>query len=177
MLSQLPVQADPRRLCEQGKTFAGSVALRKLPRLTPLLASSEGEAAFTLEFGQDRERRARIRGHVQAPLPLLCQRCLQQMVLQVDAKFQLSPVDGPREAEMLPAEYDPLMLDEPLLQLLDLIEDELILAIPPAPRHAAAECPAPLGKRKEAEEVASDQGQVESPFAMLAKLKRDNTDE
>jgi len=177
MLSQLPVQADPRRLCEQGKTFAGSVALRKMSRLTPLLASSEGEAAFTLEFGQDQERRARIRGHVQACLPLLCQRCLQQMMLRVDAKFQLSPVSGPREAEMLPAEYDPLMLEEQLLQMLDLVEDELILAIPPAPRHPQDECPAAPGDRETPEPVAHDEGEAESPFAMLAKLKRDNNDE
>ena len=149
----------------------------KMPRLTPLLASSEGEAAFTLEFDQDGEQRARIRGHVQAPLSLVCQRCLEQMVLQVDAKFQLSPVAGPREAEMLPAEYDPLMLDEPLLHLLDLVEDELILAIPPAPRHPRAECPATLDGSEEPAAVAEDQALADNPFAMLAKLKRDNTDE
>ena len=151
--------------------------MRKMPRLTPLLASSEGEAAFTLEFDRDQERRARVRGHVQAALPLLCQRCLQQMLLQVDAKFQLSPVSGPREAEMLPAEYDPLMLDEQSLHMLDLIEDELILAIPPAPRHPLTECPATLGDRKTPEPVAQDEGEAKGPFAMLAKLKRDNNDE
>jgi len=177
MLSQLPVQADPRRLCEQGKSFAGKVALRELARLTPLLASDEGEAAFTLEFDQDREKRPRIRGHVQATLSLVCQRCLGDMALQVDAGFQLTPVSGPREAEMLPDDYDPLMLDEPLLRLLDLVEDELILAIPPAPRHSGLACGASHSGQEQAEPVEGTPPRADSPFAMLAKLKRDNNDE
>ncbi len=176
MLSQLPEQADPRRLCEQGKAFAGSVALRDLPRLTPLLTSVEGEAAFTLEFGKDEEKRLRVRGQVTADLPVQCQRCMQEMRLAVKTAFQLSPVSGPMEAENLPLDYDPLMLDGALLHPLDLIEDELILAIPPAPRHPEAECAVKLADYQREPETEAPKAAKVNPFAVLAELKRDNNE-
>ncbi|RMG36482.1 MAG: hypothetical protein D6720_05050 [Gammaproteobacteria bacterium] len=173
MLPQLPEQADPRRLCEQGKRFEGRVALNKLTRLAPLLTSSEGEAAFQLAFDQDEQGRLRIRGHVVADLQLRCQRCMESMRLPVDMAFVLSPVSGMREAEMLPEPYDPLLLEERLLHPMDLVEDELILAIPPAPRHAATECAVDLEQYRGAPE-AVESAQRENPFAALKQLKRDH---
>jgi len=177
MLSQLPEQADPRRLCEQGKGFKGSIALRDFPRLAPLLTSDEGEAAFTLEFDQDAERRLRIRGHVTASLVVCCQRCLNDMTLDVDVRFQLSPVSGPQEAEQLPEDYDPLLLEERLLHPADLIEDELILAVPSAPRHPEAQCRVNLADFKvEQVAVEDEEPAKDNPFAVLANLKRDTED-
>jgi uncharacterized protein len=176
MLSQLQEQADPRRLCEQGKVYAGSVALRDLPRLAPLLTSQEGEAAFTLEFDRDEERRPRIRGEVTASLSLLCQRCMQDMQLPVQVSFCLTPVSGPVEAESLPDEYDPLMLEDALLHPMDLVEDELILAIPPAPRHPEAECAVKLADYRPEPEAQEPEAAKENPFAVLAELKRDNNE-
>lgn len=173
MLSQLPEQADPRRLCEQGKSYEGRVALQGFARLAPLLTSNEGEAAFTLRFDQDDEGRARIRGHVKADLQVRCQRCMDSMWLNVDMNFLLSPVSGPQEAEMLPAEYDPLLLDEQLLHPVDLIEDELILAIPPAPRHPEAECAVNLADYRQGDSLKqAAEPKRENPFAALQQLKR-----
>jgi len=176
MLSQLPEQADPRRLCEQGKAYEGSVALRDLPRLTPLLTSLEGEAAFALEFDRDEEKRLRIRGKVTADLGLLCQRCMLSMQLPVQAAFCLSPVSGPVEAEGLPDEYDPLMLEAAAMRPLDLIEDELILAIPPAPRHSEAECAVKLADFRMQPEGQEPEAAEDNPFAVLAELKHDNNE-
>lgn len=173
MLPQLPEQADPRRLCEQGKRFEGRVALNSLDRLVPLLTSSEGEAAFQLIFDRDEHNRSRIRGHVTAELQLRCQRCMQSMRLPVDVDFTLSPVKGLGEAEALPEEYDPLLLEERLLHPMDLVEDELILAIPPAPRHVVAECAVDLNEYRDTSE-AVEPAQREHPFAALKQLKRDS---
>lgn len=177
MLSQLPEQADPQRLCEQGKHFEGSIALRDFPRLVPLLTSDEGEAAFTLEFDRDGEGRLRIRGQVRARLTLCCQRCLQDMSLAVDAQFLLSPVHGPQEAEMLPEEYDPLLLEQRLVRPADLVEDELILAVPAAPRHPEAQCGIDLADFRVGQDQAmGDEPARKNPFAVLADLKRDTED-
>lgn len=173
MLPQLPEQADPRRLCAQGKRFEGRVALNSLDRLAPLLTSGEGEAAFQLVFDQDEHKRSRIRGHVTAELQLRCQRCMQSMRLPVDVDFALSPVEGLREAEALPEQYEPLLLEERLLHPMDLVEDELILAIPPVPRHEATECGVDLNAYRDTAQTV-EPVQRESPFAALKQLKRDN---
>lgn len=181
MLSLVPEKADPHRLCEQGKTFEGAVPLGRLLRLTPLLASEQGEAAFVLAFDKDAEKRYRVQGHVRATLQLVCQRCVGHMSLEVDSSFSLALVGGPQEAEQLPEEYEPLMPEEETIRLLDLVEDELILAIPPAPRHSMDECPVKLDsvnqEQIESAAPAEEPEEKENPFAVLAALKRNNEHE
>ena len=176
MLSLLPDIADPLRLCALGKAYEGRVDLAEMPRLAPLLTSSEGEAAFALVFETDSERRPVVDVSVRATLALRCQRCMQRMDLYVESHSRLAVVFGPEEAEHLPDALDPLLLDEPRLVLRSLVEDELILSVPPAPRHAPDDCRVKLDEvnsAAEAAEPADEQLAQANPFAVLAKLKSD----
>lgn len=174
MLSRMPDLADPRRLCGQGKAFEGRIALLDFQRLTPLLASNDGEAAFTLGFDKDADGRCRIRGTVSAVLHLVCQRCLMPMAFPVDTRFQLAVVSGPAEAEQLPDDYDPLLLEADQVPLKDLIEDELLLATPDAPRHDDDVCPVQLDRlNQRAKDFQRATDDRENPFAVLAGLVRD----
>jgi uncharacterized protein len=175
MSSRLPDLSDPRLLCDQGKSFEGRISLGSLPRLAPLLASSEGEAVFVLEFDRDEERRARVRGTVKAVLMLECQRCLEPMEFPVDADMLLAVVSGPEEAGRLPDEYDPLLVEEGRMPLMDIIEDELVLAIPPAPRHEPDVCGVELPGSEAEPEAEQDATEQENPFAaaLAAALETD----
>jgi uncharacterized protein len=176
MLSLLPDYADPRRLCALGKAYQGSVPLAQMPRLTPLLTSSEGEAAFTLAFDVDDSRRPVIRVSVRAEIRLECQRCLGTLVLPVASTTTLAVVSGPEEAERLPDDLDPLLVENDKITMRTLIEDELILAVPTAPAHAADVCPVKLadvnaaGAGAEADHAAAE----DNPFAALADWKGDD---
>ena len=175
MLSLLPDYADPWRLCALGKAYEGAVLLADLPRLAPLLTSTEGEAAFVLAFGTDSDGRPTVRVRVRASLALQCQRCLGSMQHAVDAQTTLAVVSGQEEAERLPDEVDPLLVEEPRLALRSIIEDELILAIPPAPVHEHADCGVDLGTVN-AEDAARSGTQAEvseNPFAALADWNSD----
>ncbi|MDJ0739025.1 MAG: YceD family protein [Gammaproteobacteria bacterium] len=175
MLSLLPDFADPVRLCALGKAYDGEVALADLPRLAPLLTSPEGQAAFVLAFDMDAERRPVVAVDVKARLALRCQRCLQTMYLDVDASSRLAVVSGPVEAERLPDELDPLLVENDRLELRSLIEDELILAVPPAPMHPPEACDARLNTWNDsiADDAIKSADAKENPFAALAKLKSD----
>ncbi|MES9858009.1 MAG: YceD family protein [Sedimenticola sp.] len=175
MSSRLPDFVDPWRLANLGNQLSGSVGLGKLLRLADALVSAEGEAQFTLEFYRDEKRRARIKGDTQAQLVLECQRCLEQMTLPVDAEIDLAVIEVPDEAELLPVECDPVMVEEGRIRLLDVIEDELLLAIPQVPMHPLGTCPVELERlfsdgdfKDEQEESATDEA---NPFAALAGLK------
>ena len=175
MLSLLPDYADPLRLCALGKVYEGTVALSGMTRLAPLLASTEGEAAFVLAFDTDEERRPVVGVEVRARLGVICQRCMQPMFVDIEASTLLSVVTGPDEAERLPPELDPLLLEADRLELRSLLEDELILAVPAAPMHAEVECAVSLDDLNSAPETeieAVDDAE-ESPFAILASLKSD----
>ena len=175
MLSLLPDYADPLRLCSLGKAYEGAIPLADLHRLAPLLTSTEGEAAFVLAFGKDAEFGPTVRVRVRASLALVCQRCLGAMLQEVDSESRLVVVSGPDEAEQLPDDVDPLLIENARLELRSLIEDELILAIPPAPRHRPEDCSVKLGDVNaghEPEPPVEDDGR-RRPFAALADWKSD----
>lgn len=179
MLSLLPDFADPLRLCALGKAYEGVIPLADLPRLAPLLTSTKGEAAFVLEFDRDAARRATVRVNVKATLALQCQRCLDTMTLPVNGESRLVVVDGSAEAERLPEDVDPLLVDDEKLVLRSLIEDELILAIPPAPMHSSDACATKLQQINAAgdELTAGDALSKAHPFASLASLRSDDNEQ
>lgn len=175
MLQRIPDRVDPWRLAERGETLEGRIKLDSLPRLAPLLADANGEAAFVLVFGRDGRRRLVITLSVTADLNLECQRCLHDMVQKVDSTTRLTPVSGLLEAEQLPEALDPLMMREgDTLDIAALIEDELMLDIPSSPRHEEQHC----YRQADVEEhgLTEDKPKEENPFAILASLKPGKND-
>lgn len=175
MSQRIPDRVDPWRLVEQGETLEGQLKLDSLPRLAPLLANANGEAAFVLAFGRDERRRLVMELGVVAELILECQRCLGDMVQKVESKTCLAPVSGLLEAEQLPQELDPLLLGEgEYLDIAALIEDELMLGIPSSPRHQKQNC----NRQADVEEqrLTEDKPKEENPFAILASLKAGKND-
>lgn len=173
MSHRFPEYLDPWQACGKEREFAGTYRLADLDRLTPLLASVEGEAAFALRFGHDDERRPTVTGHVDANLSLICQRCLQPMDLAVHSVVALSPVQGLEESTRLPELLDPLLVENHRVCLRDLVEDELIMALPSIPRHAASECRAAEDGNGGNETNGED---ADNPFAVLAALKSSGND-
>jgi uncharacterized protein len=153
-----------------------------MARLSALLYRGEDDASlggksawYRLEFGHDGDGRGVISGAVTADLPLLCQRCFEVYPLKVETPISLALVAGLDEAKALPERYDPLLVEDRLIRPADLIEDELILAIPAIPRHAEGLCQRPALPVAEGEQGAS-QSDVEAggrrrPFAVLASLR------
>lgn len=107
-----------------------------------------------------------LRLQVQAKLWLTCQRCLQPMreALAVDRRIRF--VRGEAAAEALDAEceHDVLALTR-TLDLRELVEDEMLLALPLVPRHAT--CPQPLVWTP----APTEEPDTRSPFAGLDELR------
>lgn len=103
---------------------------------------------------------------------LTCQRCLKAMQEQVSfARWFRFVQDEAAAAEIdAEAEEDVLVLSRSF-DILELIEDELLLALPLVPRHQ--QCPEPLAAAIGQDATA---GEVETerphPFAALAALKK-----
>ena len=98
---------------------------------------------------------------------LECQRCLQPMAVSLAVERSFLFVHGEDAAAQLDAdsEDDVLALTRSL-DLRELVEDELLLAMPIVPRHDV--CPLPLPVRP-GDALAADKP---NPFAALAVLKR-----
>ena len=214
MKDQLPRTIDPIRLAVKNKQLAGQITLGRLGRIKSILAanaaviddgcresdSSSNESNdennvadvsnadvivdFQLDFGVDRLGIRNIRGRITAPLNLVCQRCLKRMSFNLDARVMLGLVLSQEQAEQLPAKYEPLLIEAEEVSFLDIIEDEMILAIPDTPMHDAATCDSGAvhehyNANNAVEEQGSEDGNQlkrENPFAVLAKLKSKDKD-
>ncbi len=155
--------------------FQGEAGLSQMPRLAASVAGVDGPASYRLEFSHDDGGRAIVRGRVALAMRLICQRCLDDVRVEVDAPIELALVRGDREASELPDELDPLPVGDGLLRPLELVEDELLLAIPLIPMHEPGHCP---GENRSWVEPAADDatGPGDSAFAVLASLKRPRPD-
>lgn len=170
MSSHLPEFVDPWRAADLGKSFSGRVAIADLPRLVEIAMSPKGEVELALTFSRDGKKRACVQGFVRATLTLECQRCLGAMDFPVEAELNLAMVESPAEAERLPETYDPMMIEEPRIRLLDIVEDELLLSIPQIPKHPSDHCNTSY-VAPEPQLLETDVAERENPFAVLAELK------
>lgn len=107
----------------------------------------------------------------EAVVPLTCQRCLAPVdeVLAVDRWFRFVADEAQAEREDEDAEEDVLALD-PAFDLVALVEDELLMAMPLVPRHTV--CPGEV--RLEHADADFEQAQADkpNPFQALAGLRR-----
>jgi uncharacterized protein len=52
----------------------------------------------------------------------------------------MAVVEGLDEARRLPEEIEPVLIDDGRLRPLELVEDEILLALPQVPMHGADDC-------------------------------------
>ncbi len=111
---------------------------------------------------------------VQARVWLTCQRCLQPMTVPLALDQRLRFVQGESQAEALDAESeDDVLALSRWMDLRELAEDELLLALPLVPRHETCPLPLPVAIGLESDDAdAPDQGfDKPNPFAALRALK------
>jgi uncharacterized protein len=103
-------------------------------------------------------------------LPMQCQRCMGpvQLAVKANAAFRFVSDEATAEAEDDESEEDLLVL-EPELNVLELIEDELIMSAPIVPKHEKCPSLVPMSAVDEAFEEALVARP--NPFAALAQLK------
>lgn len=169
-----PERLDVRAFADAAAALAGARPAAQLPRLAASVLATDSPAP-AVEWRAAGELRPVTGGppevwlHLRAStrVTLQCQRCLQPMpqALDVDRWFRFA-ADEDEAARLDEESDDDVLVESRRFDLFELIEDELILALPIVPRHDA--CPAPLAAPAEpaAEEARPN------PFAALAALRR-----
>ncbi len=155
------------------RSFDGRLPLAAMARLRDLLTDDQGEVRFSLDFGQDAFQMPFVELRIDAELPLTCQRSLQRFLLPVAMVQRLGLIRESSETieadeAALPQGYEALpVADDGELRPADLVEDELILAVPLIPVKPGSE---------EVERdwpVQPEELERVNPFAALAGLKKE----
>lgn len=171
MLDRLPDFIDPIVFADRQRQLTGEIAINKLSRVGDVLCDDSGTIKVDLSFFK-KGRLAVIRGAVTAILQLECQSCLEAIDWPLDIEINLAVVNSLEQADLLAGEYEPLLLEEEKISLNQLIEDEILLALPDFPRHQQ-NC-LNHQKAKVSDDIKNNdktQPNANNPFSVLAQLK------
>ena len=172
-----PLRLDVAAFAKEAGELHGRWPLQQFDRVTD---ASTRDTPVTEELAwRVRGERRTLRGgepqtwlHLSAlgEVPLQCQRCLRPVVIEVQVERSFLFVHGEDAAAQIDNDIEEDVL--PITRALDLrelIEDEVLLALPIVPRHEA--CPIPLV----ADPAEAPADGAPNPFAVLAALKPGGT--
>lgn len=179
---------DPRVLdvaafCRNSGELGGELALASLPRLASSLVQGDDAAPVPPLAWRARgvlrpagvgEPQPWIELEARAPARLQCQRCLQPVDVALEVARPIRFVEGEDEAARLDEEgEDDVLALTHRLDLLGLLEDELILALPLVPRHERCPVPLPAAPMQDAGSGGDASAEERpNPFAALARLRK-----
>jgi len=171
-----PCRLDVEGLAKEAAVLEGEWPLTELERLADAAHPDAQPLAGDLVAWRAEGESRPVRGgapqtwlHLRANtrISLVCQRCLGPVETPLAPQRSFLFVAGEEQAAQLDADTDDDVLAlTRALDLRELIEDELLLALPLVPRHELCPQPLPMDHGDEPEEAR------ENPFAALAALKR-----
>ena len=170
MSDRMPEYVDPIQLADKQGVVKGHAAINSLGRLAEFLASDAGAVDIALNFRRQ-GRLVLIEGRLECVLQLICQSCLEAIECPVNHAVKLGVVTSIEQADRLPADYEPLLLDGEKVLVKEIVEDELLLLLPAFPKHQRA-CSMPTITENN-NDAAKLSGKLvrENPFSILANLK------
>ncbi len=160
--SRLKRISDAFVFAREGRVLEGTLSVAALERLHDLLTEVVGEVSFRLQGSKGKNGECMLRLEVSGVVPLICQRCLGAVPhnLDVDSLLELVPEGVDMSQDELEDDTRDFLPVARELDVSELVEDEILLALPIAPRHEKCGLPG-----------TADAGERIHPFAKLAGLK------
>lgn len=156
----------PERIAARPTVLKGTFAPADLERLLDSLADERGELRYEVSAALDKQRRKVVSCIIEGFVFLMCQKSLEAFRHEISVRERLILVDDEAGLPAIEEEgegEDYVVAGEPL-DIRDLVEDAVLLALPMVPRKPGLEegDPGP----------ADGGGERQSPFAALASLRK-----
>ncbi|HET7597144.1 MAG TPA: YceD family protein [Burkholderiales bacterium] len=157
---------DSLEFARASQELRGSIPVARLGRLEDCLSDTSGSIAYAVRGGRDEERRPILQLDITGELRLQCQRCLGPLEypLQVSNTLLLVRPGEDLSAHAEDPEAPDCIEASPALDVAALVEDEILLSLPFAPRHGENTCRSVFGSE-------ASGAQRPPAFARLAELK------
>ncbi len=164
---------DSLDFARNGRELRGEIPVSEMPRLQDILAASEachepgrmGKIGYVVRGFQDKDGKPKLEVALDGMCQLRCQRCLNALAYPVKLVSRLLLVQE-GELDESSVEQDDLdsILADGHQDILALLEEEILLSLPFAPKHPSGACQPVAG--------GLDWSEPErKPFAVLAGLK------
>ena len=159
---------DIDRLADGEADVDFAVPLAELPRLRSQIASVEGLVRGRVHF--TRESGFVVAGlSMSGAATMACQRCLGPMTEPVNNTVRMALITAEADAGRVPEHLEPVLAAGGRVAIGELVEEELLLALPIVPLHAeASDCVVP--EDAPAVKVEAPEPTTQKPFAQLDQL-------
>lgn len=136
---------DGFEFARSGSKLGGRRPVGDFPRVRENLLTADGTLEYEIEGLPQVQGRPALRVQVRGALALQCQRCLGRLDHEVRSESLLLLYGDEAELAALPVEVDgpERIVARKEMPVVELLEDEVLLAVPYAPRHA--ECKSRAG--------------------------------
>jgi uncharacterized protein len=148
-----------------------SVPVGVFPRLAETLLDKAEKVQVDIRVSRSSSGIPLVEGRLDGRFHRQCQRCLEPVDIEIEAELRLAVTDQD-SGHLLPAGFEPWQSDETDVVLKDLVEDELLLALPMAARHPDESQCRGLARRP-GHEAPEEAPRRHNPFAVLKDLKQD----
>lgn len=159
-------EIDAFEFCRTNSSREGVTPVAEMTRLGKECADPSGEVSWKVEGGSSKQGYPQMRLTVAGNVQLVCQRCLTPFGYKIDSSTVLmlgkDDADADEIEEIIDDESIDVIVGTHSMNLMDLVEDEALLALPQDPKHEA--CP-------DTSLVDSVKSEKASPFASLKGLK------
>jgi uncharacterized protein len=149
-----------------------SIPIAELPRVSHEVTSTDGEARGHVRFSRQLGQSVADLD-VTAQPEVVCQRCMQPMRWPVKVHSRVALVSDYDAADRVPEGLEVFLVEADSVSVRDLVDEEIMLALPNVPRHAEdSECAhrkVQLPGQADEPEAMPD-SQVQKPFAQLGEL-------
>ena len=167
----LPELIEHRKLANQAGVLEGSIPIERFLRFKGMLAEATGDVQLDLSFDRGDLKCTLVAGKVSTKVHLVCQSCMTLYVQTMNCDISASVVVDESKQVVYEQETEVIVHAEKLIPIVDLVEDELILALRMIPRHPD-ECPdGEYSQEPVVEAVIPEVSETETyrPFANLAE--------
>lgn len=158
---------DAFEFCRTNSTREGVTPVAEMERLAKDCADKSGAVTWHAEGGTSKQGFPQMRLSVAGTVQLTCQRCLTPFAYEIDSATLLmlgeSDANADEIEEIVDDETIDVIVGTRSMNLMDLIEDEALLALPQAPKHEV--CP-------DTGLLDSVKSEKKSPFEALRELKK-----
>lgn len=167
----LPNTLDVRKAAARGVSVSGAINPHDLHRFRELLVSEKGNIQAELTLSKDVENRSLVHLVITADVEVSCQRCLLPMPVHLTTENTLAAVLTDEQASHLPRHLDALPATDEACNLWELVEDELIISLPPFNYHDTEECKKILAAFSPPPPEEAEESEKPNPFNVLEQLK------
>jgi len=159
---------DAFEFCRRKEYLEGEIAVAELPRLAEESVDRFGTIRWSLQGASNSLGHPQMTLKVTGGVRLLCQRCLAPFVFDIGSESILVLAKNEEGADEIEALLDDesieVIVGSNAFNLIELVEDEILLAIPLSPKHDVCPDQPVFG--------ASPDVVLASPFAVLKNLKQ-----